>query len=172
MQTVIVAVVQSELTAQDAAHALDLLADAGTIGLTAAAVVTKSSGGALSVMRSHRALPATALGGGVIGGLIGAFSGPFGLAMGAAIGFVAGGVMDMSDLKLRRDFLAGVERTLDPGKSAVVAQIDEDDTGPVNQQLTALGAVVLRRDMSDVTNDQYDKEVAALQRRFRGEPDI
>jgi uncharacterized membrane protein len=172
MQTVIVAVVQSELTAQDAAHALDLLADAGAIGLTAAAVVTKTSGGAISVLRSRRALPASALGGGVIGALIGVFTGPFGIGMGAAIGFAVGGVMDLSDLKLRRDFVASLERTLESGKSALVAQIDEDDTGPVNQQMTALGAVVLRRDMTDVTNEQYDKEVAALQRRFTHGHDI
>ena len=42
METVIVAVVESELTEQDAAHALNLLGDAGTIGLTASAIVTKT----------------------------------------------------------------------------------------------------------------------------------
>jgi uncharacterized membrane protein len=172
MQTVIVVVVESELTAQDAAHALDLLADAGAIGVTASAIVTKSSGGAIRVRRSRRALPASALGGGVIGGLIGVFAGPLGIATGAAIGFAVGAVMDVSDLKLRRDFVAGVERTLDPGRSGLVAQIDEDDTGPVNQQMTALGAVALRRDLTDVTNEQYEKEVAALQRRFTGGHDI
>jgi uncharacterized membrane protein len=172
METVIVAIVQGELTAQDAAHALDLLADAGSIGLTASAIVTKSDGGAIRVKRSHRAWPASALGGAAIGGLIGMFSGPLGIAIGAAIGFVCGAVIDIFDLKCRRDFVAGVARTLDSGKSAVVAQIDENDTGPVNQQLTALGAAVLRRDLTDVTNEHYDREVAALQRRFTGGPSV
>jgi uncharacterized membrane protein len=172
MQTVIVAVVEGEMVAQDAGHALDLLADAGTIGLTASAIVTKSAGGAISVMRSRRALPASALGGGALGGLVGLFAGPLGIGFGAVIGFVVGVVVDFSDLRMRRDFLAGVERTLEPGRSAVVAQVDEDDTGPVNQQLRALGAIVLRRDLTDVTDEQYDKEVAALQRRFTGSQDV
>ena len=41
-RSIIVAVVESEFTAQDAAHAVDLLGDAGAIRLTASAVVTKS----------------------------------------------------------------------------------------------------------------------------------
>jgi uncharacterized membrane protein len=169
METVIVAVVETELTAQDAAHALDLLGDAGTIGLTASAIVTKSPGGAITVMKSRRALPASAMGGGAVGALIGLFTGPLGIAFGAVIGFAFGTVVDVSDLRVRRGFVASVERTLEPGKSAVIAQINEDDTGPVNQQMAALGAAVLRRDLTDVTNAQYDKEVAALQRRFTGE---
>jgi uncharacterized membrane protein len=168
MQKVIVAVLETELAAQDAAHALGLLADTGAIGLTAAAIVTKGSDGATSVRKSRRALPASALGGGAVGALIGTFAGPSGIAMGAAIGFAVGLAVDFSDLRLRRDVIAGVERTLEPGKSAMVAQIDEDETGPVNQQLAPLGAAVLRRDLTDVSNEQYDREVAALQRRFEG----
>jgi len=172
MQTVIVALVETEFTAQDAAHALDLLGDAGAIGLTASAIVTKSRDGAVRVKKSHRALPASALGGGVLGGLIGLVTGPLGIVIGAAIGFAFGGVVDFSDLRVRRNVVAGVERTLEPGKSAVVAQIDEDDTGLVNQQMAALGAAVLRRDMTDVSDEQYENDVAALQRRFTGERQV
>jgi len=168
MEGVIVAVVDNEFTAERAAHALDLLGDAGSIGLTASTIVTKSQDGVVKVVKLRRALPASALGGGAIGALIGAFAGPLGVGMGAGIGFICGTVMDVSHLRIRRDFTAGVVRTLDPGKSALIAQIDEDDTGPVNQQMAALGAAVLRRDLTDVTNAQYDREVAALQRRFTG----
>src|SRR5262249_44195059 len=140
METVIVVVVDTELAAQDAAHALDLLADSNAIGLTAAAIVTKSPDGVIRVIKSRRALPASALGGGALGAVIGFIAGPFGVAMGAGIGFAVGAVVDLSDLRMRRHFVAGVERTLDAGKSAVIAQIDENDRGLVNEQMTRLGA--------------------------------
>jgi uncharacterized membrane protein len=168
METVIVVLVESEFTAQDAAHALDLLGDAGAIGLTASAIVTKSRDGAVRVMKSRRALPAGALGAGALGAVIGLFTGPLGFAIGAAVGFAFGGAVDFSELKARRSFVAGLERTLEPGKSAVIAQISEDNPSRVNQQMAALGASVLRRDLTDLTNDRYEHEVAALQRRLTG----
>lgn len=168
METVIVALLETEFAAQDAAHALDLLGDAGTIGLTASAIVMKSAEGAIRVMKSRRALPASALGGGALGGLIGVFTGPLGIAVGAAIGFTFGTVVDLSDARVRQNFIRSIERALEPGKSAVVAQINEDDEGPVNGHMARIGAVVMRRDLTDVTNEQYDSEVAALQRRFEG----
>jgi uncharacterized membrane protein len=69
-------------------------------------------------------------------------------------------------LKVERDFLADVERALEPGKSAVVAQIYEEETGPVNERMAALGGVVFRRALTDVADEEYQKNVAAVRRRL------
>ena len=150
METVIVVVVESEVTAQNAAHALALLADAGAIGLTAAAIVIKSPDGAVRLRKSRPTLPARGLAAGALGGLITA----------------------LTRLPAMREFIAGVERTLEPGRSAVVALIDEEDTRPVDEQMATFGAPVLRRELTDVSNEHYDNEVVALERLFTGEPRV
>jgi uncharacterized membrane protein len=54
---------------------------------------------------------------------IGMLTGGVGLAIGAATGFALGATTDVFDKKLERDFLANVESALEPGDSAVFAQI-------------------------------------------------
>ncbi len=52
---------------------------------------------------------------------------------------------------------------LRPGRSAVVAAIDEESTDPVNARMTAFGGSVLRRDLSDVWDSEYEQDVAAIE---------
>jgi uncharacterized membrane protein len=123
METMLVAVFDSGLKARDALHALDALNETGTIRLNAGAMVTKSPDGAITVVKSHRPTPEGTLGATALGTLIGMLTGGVGLAIGAATGFVLGATTDVFDEKLERDFLANVESALEPGDSAVVAQI-------------------------------------------------
>ncbi len=99
--------------------------------------------------------------------LVGVLAGGAGLAIGAAAGLVVGSMADMFYLKVGRDFLADVERTLQPGKTALVAQIDEEDPAAVDARLSGLHAVVFRRPVGDVTDDEYQTAIDNLRRRFR-----
>ena len=166
MDTMLVAVFDSESKAREAWQALEGLSEADTIRLNAGAIVTKSAGGAITVSGANRPAPEATLGGTAIGTLIGMLGGVVGLAVGAAAGLALGATTDVFDLKVERDFLADVERALEPGKSAVVAQIYEEETGPVNERMAALGGVVFRRALNDVTDDEYEKGAAAIRRRL------
>ncbi len=166
MENVLVAVFDSESLARDASRALEALSDANTIGLNAGAIITKSAGGAITVSGAHGPAPEGALGATAIGTLIGMLGGPVGLAISAATGLALGATADVFDAKVERDFLAEVERSLEPGKSAVVAQIYEEETGPVNENMGALGGVVFRRALTDIADQEYQNDVAAVKRRL------
>ena len=43
-------------------------------------------------------------------------------------------------------------------RAAVVAEVDEEDTEAVDERLQALGATVLRRDLSDLADQEYEHE--------------
>jgi uncharacterized membrane protein len=166
METMLVAVFDEEAKAREALRALEALSEADTIRLNASAIVTKSAGGAITVSQTQRPAPEGTLGATAIGTLVGMLGGPVGLAVGAATGLVLGATTDVFDLNVERDFLADVERALEPGKSAVVAQIYEEETGPVNERMAALGGVVFRRALTDVADAEYQKTVAAVRRRL------
>jgi uncharacterized membrane protein len=96
------------------------------------------------------------------GSLIGLIGGPIGLAIGAGIGTYGGLLYDLAHLGVGEDFLTEVENTLQPGKAAVVAEVWEDWTLPVDTRMESLSGVVIRRSRSDVVDDQIEKDVAML----------
>jgi len=168
MENILVVVFDTESLARGAWRALEALSEANIIGLNAGAIVTKGPAGAITVIRAHRPAPEGTLGATALGTIIGMLAGGVGLAIGAATGLVMGATADAWDTTVERDFLADVERALEPGKSAVVAQIYEEDTDPVNERMAALGGVVFRRALTDVADEEYEKEVAAVKRRLTG----
>jgi ABC-type phosphate transport system auxiliary subunit len=61
------------------------------------------------------------------------------------------------------DFLYEVEKSLLPGKAAVVAEVWEEWTLPVDTRMEALGGVVFRRTSMEVVDEQIERDVTALQ---------
>src|SRR5690349_6862877 len=139
MNKVLVAVFGSEDKARTALAALEALADTDTIRLNASAIVSKSPGGAITVIRTEEPAPESTLGATAVGVLIGMLTGGVGLAIGATAGLVVGGIADTFYLQVGRGFLADVERTLAPGKTALVAQIYEEDEEAVNKRIAEIG---------------------------------
>ena len=60
-------------------------------------------------------------------------------------------------------FVDDVSKALTPGKAAVLADMDEGWTAPVDTKLHKYGAVVFRRLRSEVVEDQLNREAAAFQ---------
>ena len=60
-------------------------------------------------------------------------------------------------------FVDDVSKALMPGKAAVIADMDESWTTPVDTRLHKHGAVVFRRLRSEVVEDQLNREAAAFQ---------
>jgi uncharacterized membrane protein len=168
MEKILVAVFDNEVQARKASEAVQALSDADTIRFNAGAIVTKTAGGAIKVSRTRRPAPEGTLGGTALGLLIGMLGGVVGLAVGAATGLAVGATADVLDLSVERDFVADVERTLEAGKSALLAQIYEEETGPVNDRMAALGGVVFRRALTDVADEEHENKAAAIRRRLIG----
>ena len=162
MERMLVVVFDSEDKAHDASRALEILGEGSVIALDADAVVTKDLSGAMTTVTTHHLDPEGTMGGTAIGSVIGMLGGPVGLAVGTAAGLAVGAATDLVRARVDRDFVHDVARTLQPGKAALVAEIDEEDTALVDVRMHELGGTVLRRDLSSVADTAYEEEVAAL----------
>jgi ABC-type phosphate transport system auxiliary subunit len=71
-------------------------------------------------------------------------------------------VYDLANAGVGEDFLNEVGRSLQPGKAAVVAEVWEEWTMPIDNRMEALGGVVFRRTRMEVVDEQIERDVAAF----------
>lgn len=72
-------------------------------------------------------------------------------------------LFDLDSSGVGAGFLDEVSKALSPGKAAVLAEIEESWTTPVDTRLHKLGGVILRRLRSEVVEDQLVRESAAFE---------
>ena len=98
----------------------------------------------------------------LIGSLIGLLAGPVGVAVGASTGTLTGLLFDLGNFGVSVDFVNEVSQLLGPGKTAVLAEMEETWVAPVDTRLNRLGGLVFRRLRSEVMEDQLVHEAAAF----------
>ena len=162
MDRMLVVVFDNEIKAYEGKKALLQLDGEGSISVYAYAVVAKNADGTATVKQGDDSGPLGTLVGTSLGSLIGLLGGPVGLAVGAAAGFAAGGTADLDNARIGEDFIDDVTKTLLPNKVAVIAEIEEDWTTPVDTRMEAIGGSVFRRALSEVRDTVDDEEVAAM----------
>jgi uncharacterized membrane protein len=162
MDRMLVVVFDTESKAYEGKTALYQLDDEGSISVYAYAVVAKNADGTTTVRQSDDPGPLGTLLGTSLGSLIGLLGGPVGVAIGAAAGLVTGGAVDLDNARVGEDFIDDVRQELQPGKFALVADIEEDWTTPVDTRMQALGGKAFRRALSEVKQTVDDEETAAM----------
>jgi uncharacterized membrane protein len=162
MDRMLVVVFDTETKAYEGKHALHQLENEGSIVIYAYAVVTKNADGTITMKQSDDPGPFGTLVGTSLGSLIGLLGGPVGLAIGATVGLVAGGAADLHNARIGEDFIDDVTKELLPSRFAVVAEIQEDWTTPVDTRMEAIGGTVVRRALSDVEDTIHDEDIAAM----------
>jgi uncharacterized membrane protein len=162
MERMLVVVFDGEDKAYKAAKVLEGLKDLSLIALNADAIVTKNPQGEATVAHPHTLDPQATMGGTAVGTLIGIFGGPVGLFVGAVTGALIGASADLVRARVGNDFLTEVTDALEPGKTALVAEIDEEETDPIDHRMSSLGGRVFRRDLQVVEDNAYEREVAAM----------
>ena len=160
MDKMIVTIFNDEASAYQGVKALTELDVEGSLTLYASAVITKDAKGAVSIKQSADDGPLGTVLGMATGTLIGLLGGPVGLALGAATGTLAGSLYDIAQLGISDDFLAEVSRHLSPGKTAVIAEIDEEWVTPLDTRMEPLGGIVLRRARAEFIDAQIEREIA------------
>jgi DNA repair exonuclease SbcCD ATPase subunit len=80
----------------------------------------------------------------------------------AGIGTSGGFLYDLAHLGVGQDFFEQVGQSLRPGNAAVVAEVQEDWTLPVDAKMEALGGVVLRRTRRDSLDRQVEWDITTL----------
>jgi uncharacterized membrane protein len=162
MDKVIVVVFDSESKAYEGSLALQELQNEGSINLYAKAVIARDANGTVTVKQSGDMGPVGTAVGLLTGSLVGLLGGPVGVAIGMGVGMSGGMLYDLAELGVGEDYLYEVGKSLLPGKAAVVAEVWENWTLPVDTRMEALGGVVFRRTRSAILDDQLERDVAVL----------
>jgi uncharacterized membrane protein len=162
MDKILVVVFDSELKAYDGSKALQELVNEGSINLYSKAVIARDASGKVAVKQQGDMGPVGTAVGMLTGSLIGLIGGPVGFVVGATVGMSGGMVYDLVNLGIGEDFLTEVELSLLPGKAAVIAEVWEEWTLPVDARMEALGGVVIRRTRADFVDTQLERDVAEL----------
>jgi uncharacterized membrane protein len=163
MDKILVVVFEKESNAYEGSLALQELQNEGSINLYAKAVIARDASGKVTVKQSADMGPVGTAVGLMTGSLLGLLGGPVGLAIGAGVGTYGGLLYDVAQLGVGEDYLDEVGKSLMPGKAAVVAEVWEDWTLPVDNRMESLGGFVFRRTRTDILDDQYAKDVAGLE---------
>ena len=167
MNKMLVAVFNDENKAFEGLNALKDLHKKGDITLYATAVVNKNEKGELNLNTAADAGPIGTATGLLTGSLVGLIGGPVGLVIGGMTGSVAGLIFDVSTDDINSTFVDEVSNALAKGKTAVIAEIDETWTVPIDTSLEALNAMVFRRLRDEVAEDQLARESEAIAAEYR-----
>ncbi|WP_426147487.1 DUF1269 domain-containing protein [Polaromonas sp. DSR2-3-2] len=167
MNKLLVAIFDTETAAVAGLNALRNLHAAGDITLYATAVLARNAKRLVSVKESMDSGPIGTATGLAVGSLIGLLGGPAGVAIGALTGTVAGAVRDFWAAGVGLDFIEEATQHLQPGKVALVAEIEEEWVIPVDSALEAVGGQVLRRTRTEVAEAQFDHDIAALKSEIK-----
>jgi len=168
MNKMLVAVFDTEAAAFEGLRALRDLHRDGDITLYATAVMVKDEAGKITVKQEADDGPVGTAVGLLTGSLIGILGGPAGLAVGASLGGLTGFLADLDRSGIAATFLDDVSNTLTNGKAAVLAEVEEGWTTPVDAQVHKLGGTVFRRLRSEVVEDQLVRESAAFEADLNG----
>ena len=163
MQRMLVVVFEDESKAHEGAKALRQLDLDNHITVYRHAIVVKNPDCTVTVREIDDRGPFGLLVGTALGALLGALGGLAGIGIGGTVGLVAGGAVDLRNGWVAEDFVDDVAKALLPNRAAVVAEIEEDTTAPVDAQMEAIGGTVFRRALSEVRHTIHGEHIAAMQ---------
>jgi len=166
MSKFVVIVFPGETQAYQGTRELKGLHAEGSLTLYGMAVIAKDAQGKLSIKEAADAGPLGTAVGALVGGLLGLVGGPVGALVGVAGGSLIGSLSDLFDYGVGEDFVSKVSQELGPGKSAVVAEIGEGWTTPLDARMESLGGKVLRTWRADFEDERMTAEITARRADF------
>lgn len=178
MTNLIIATFKEEAEAVEASQKLHELDSIGDVTVYEMVMVKKNADGEAVVLHADTAEGGTTLSGMAIGTLIGALAGPVGAVVGMFTGTMTGAVIEADHYGFAEDFLSEAAGQLQPGTTAIIAELEESDPVFVDSSLSRLGAALKRSDVdyeynkhSDEEIDELDDEVAAARKKLKSAAD-
>ena len=158
----IVMVFDNESSAFEGLKALkDLDAD-GSITLYSQTVIEKDDNGEVTIKDEQDSGPLGTALGMATGSLVGLLGGPAGMLLGGYSGAIAGMVYDMQNAGIDGDFVDEVSDAITSNKVAIVADVDEEWTAPIDTSMQDLDAIVFRRLKYHPKKDQLSSEIEII----------
>lgn len=151
MDSVIVVNFGEDSKAYDALTKLKELDGQRQIELAEAVVVVRREDGQLKTMDvvGDESLTGTATGG-IIGLIVGILGGPLGVLLGGATGILIGSLFDVDDDDETDSVLGELSHSVRVGRTALLAEVEEQSPEVVDAAMAELGATIVRRDVDDV----------------------
>ncbi len=150
---------EKDQNAYQALTDLKQLDSQGQIEIAGAAVITRDPDGRVDVKSEVGDAPyAGTASGGIIGLLLGIIGGPLGVLLGGTYGALVGSLFDIDDVATTESVLGEISKQVQPTRTAVLAQVNEQSPEVIDTAMARLGGHVMRRPVFDV-----EQEIAAAQ---------
>jgi uncharacterized membrane protein len=162
-ENVIVVSFAEDDKAYDAVTALKQLDSQSQVGVVGVAVVERDATGRVEV--KNQVEDETLVGttsGGLVGVIIGVIGGPLGVLLGGATGVLVGSLFDIADSDDTESVLGEVSKTVQVGRTALLAEVVEQSPEVVDTAMARLSGTVVRRPVADV-----EAELAAAEQAQR-----
>lgn len=138
--------------------------NADTLGVVAATIVERDADGTLKAAEGDDAVAGEATAGGsLIGLLVGVLGGPIGALLGLAVGGATGALIDADRMDKGDEAVATFAQAIPPGKNAILAETDEDDTHALDALVAQYNGTVQRRLADEVVDELEAQEQAAIE---------
>jgi uncharacterized membrane protein len=155
MDSYVAVVFDSDPAAIGALHALWQLDASAAITVHGAAVIRRDAHGHIDVA-TKRTDPGVRTAVGIaVGVVLGALAGPVGVGVGAAAGALAGVTADNVKAGEHEEAVHESGVVMEAGQSAVIAEVSEVTTGPLDAEMQRLGGRVFRRGKVAVRNRSF-----------------
>ncbi|NIG54117.1 DUF1269 domain-containing protein [Chitinophaga sp. Cy-1792] len=175
MTNIIIATFPQESQAVAALKRFTQLESIGDITIYESALVKKNANGETSLLETDSTTEGVrALSGMALGTLIGAFAGPVGILAGMLVGTISGAIWESNYYSFTQEFSNKIAGELQPGYTALIAEVDEDNEVFVDSYVKSLGGSVTRTDVdyeyekfSDEQVEAIDEQIAADRAKIR-----
>ncbi|MBV8253585.1 MAG: DUF1269 domain-containing protein [Chitinophaga sp.] len=175
MTNLIIASFPKEAQAIAAYKKLDELETIGDLTVYESVMVQKNDKGEPIVLQPEKTTEGVrVLSGMALGTLVGAFAGPVGILAGMLVGTVSGAVWEAHYYNFAEDFSTKVAASLQPGHTALIAEIDEDNEVFADSYIKSLGGTLIRKDVdyeyekyADEQLEAFDEQIATDRAKMR-----
>ena len=141
MENIVIATFNNSDAALQGLKKLEQLDDAGKLSVRTADVVERRPDGTWKVLKKiQNPAIGAANSGGLTGALISGMAGPLGMLLGSDAGSMAGAVNDGIDYHGRELVHEAIIRYVPPGKTALIGDVEEPVTEPLDAAMENLGA--------------------------------
>jgi len=162
MEDILVVVFDNAQTAYEGLNYLNQLDSDGVIDLYAGSVIEKDADGNINEQGQQGNFAFHTIAGTALGGLVGLLGGPAGFGIGAAVGGITGIIRDLHMAGVNSHFVDEVSAILKPGKFALVADVNEEWTTPVDTRMETLGGFVFRTAKQNFETEVRVQEITAI----------
>jgi uncharacterized membrane protein len=166
MEDILVVVFDTAQRAYEGLNYLNQLDSDGVIDLYAGSVIEKEADGKVSEQGRQGNFAFHTIAGTALGSLTGLLGGPAGFGIGATVGGLTGIICDLHAAGVNSHFVDEVAAILKPGKFAVVADVNEDRTAPVDTRMEALGGIVFRTEKQNFEYELRAQKITEIRGRI------